>query len=219
MFLQSQLKITEEHLDKMVLTPEQIQDLKQQLKEQVRTLPEDKKAQALQQIDSLSTEALELMLKKQTSNVPEKGIFRMIVDNDIQSLKISENLSAIAVLDINPISQGHIIVIPKKPISDSKQMPVAAFTLAKKIANRLTSKLKAKSIEIQTETKFNESIISIIPSYTVQLNINSHRTKAEMKELEKVYFILKDKPKVERIKIKKTPNSKSGPLKLQKRIP
>ena len=56
----------------------------------------------------------------------------MIVDKDIASTIIDENKFAIAVLDINPISKGHTMIIPKKPVSDAKMLPGQSFSLAKK---------------------------------------------------------------------------------------
>ena len=66
----------------MALTPEQIIDLKEQLKSQVENLSPEKRSEALKQIDSLSPQALELMLKQQSNNSKsvkeDKTIFRMI---------------------------------------------------------------------------------------------------------------------------------------------
>lgn len=208
----------------MALTPEQVEEIRQQLREQVQNLPEEKKQQALVQIDSLSPQAIELMVKQQQSKgsgEKEKTIFRMIVDREIPTVILSENKYALAVLDINPISRGHTMIIPKKPVSDAKQLPTQAFGLAKKLAKRAAEKLKAKSSEIQTESKFGEVIINLIPCYDSPLNINSPRTKSSIEELEKVAPLMKDKPKpiVQKIKIAKPKSSGNQPLKLQRRIP
>lgn len=209
----------------MALTPEQISDLKKQLKEQISNLPTEKKSQALQQIDSLSPQALELMLKQQNQEVkdkgPAKGVFRMIVDSEIQSTKIEEDKTSLAVLDINPISKGHCIIIPKKAVKDAKQIPNSCFTLGKKIAKRIVKKLKAKNTEIQTENKFGEVIINIIPSYEKPLSLNSPRSKSTDVELEIVAQLLRPKlvKKIPKIKIKTQENVQSQILKLKRRIP
>ncbi len=209
----------------MALTPEQIEEVKQQLREQVENLPEERKQQALSQINSLSPHAVEAMIKQQQSKnssdigQKDKTIFRMIIDKDIPSVGLSENKDAIAVLDINPISKGHIIIIPKKPLNDAKKIPTSAFTLAKKLGGRVVEKLKAKSNEIQTENKFGEVIINLIPCYDSQLNINSQRSKSSMEELEKIGFLLRDKIKLQKIKIAKKKSSGNQPLILKRRIP
>ena len=52
---------------------------------------------------------------KKTSN---KCIFCQIVKKQIPSLIIAKNSKAIALLDINPVSDGHTIIIPKKHYCD-----------------------------------------------------------------------------------------------------
>ncbi len=209
----------------MALTQEQVKTLKEQLLSQIQNLPEDKKAEAAAQIQALSPQALELMLKqqKQKAGKAEEGVFRLIVKGEIPSSMIDENASAIAVLEINPISRGHMIIIPRKPVLTAKEMPTQAFTLAKKLSKKITSKLKAKSTEIQTETKIGEMIINIIPIYEQPLNIESPRKKASNEELETLEKLLKvrKKPKIEKIRPPKESKigSKSETLKLPRKIP
>ncbi len=206
----------------MPLTQEQARALKEQLLSQIQNLPEPQKSEAESQINSLSLEALELMLKQQGGQQQPQEIFRLIVSGEIPSSKIDENKEAIAVLEINPISKGHTIIIPKKAAKSSKELPTQAFTLAKKISKKLISTLKAKSSEIQTETKLGEAIINVIPIYDKPLNLNSPRTKASKDELESLESKLKVKKKlkIEKIKIesKKSENSDQI-LKLPRRIP
>lgn len=44
------------------------------------------------------------------------SIFSKIIDGDIPSYKIAENDNYYAFLDINPLKQGHTLVIPKKEV-------------------------------------------------------------------------------------------------------
>ena len=203
----------------MALTPEQVEELKKQLSEQIQHLPEDQKKAAQQQIDEMSPQALETMLHQQQAQDPAQGqaIFRSIISEEMPSKKIDENKQAIAVLDVKPISQGHSIVIPKNPVTDAKQLPTSAFTLAKKVARRISSKLKAQGTEIQTEFKFGEIIINIIPIYDKSLSINSPRSDASQEDLEELHKKLKavKRPKV--VKIKKLKQSKI--IKLKRRVP
>ena len=203
----------------MVLTQEEIQEIKKQLSQQIQHLPSEKKSQAQQQIDSMSEEALESLLEQQKSKQPQKPLFRMIVDREIPSKIIDENRFALATLDIKPISQGHTIIIPKSPVEKAKDIPAQVFSLAKKIAKKLSLKLKSKSAEIQTEFKFGEIIINVIPIYEESLNINSPRSSPSDSDLDEVYKKLRviKKPKIQRIKIKKPQETKI--LKLNRRIP
>jgi histidine triad (HIT) family protein len=205
----------------MALTPEQVKALKSQLLAQIQNLPEDKKTEAQAQIESLSPQALELMLKQQAKAEKEQSVFRLIVKGEIPSAIVDENKEAIAVLEINPISKAHIIIIPRKPVTSAKEMPTKAFSLAKKLSKRITLKLKAKSAEIQTETKFREMIINIIPIYDKELNINSPRYKASKEELEEIAqeIRIKKKAKIEKIKKEKPVDLKTQILKLPRKIP
>ena len=206
----------------MALTPEQIKDLKSQLHKQISHLPQEQQKAAQQQIDSLSTEALELMVKQQQGKAPsnpkaEKPIFRKIIDKDIPSAIIDENSSALAVLDILPISQAHAIVIPKKPAKTSKDIPTQALALAKKISKRISKKFKSSSVQILTETKFGETIINILPSYDSPLTLESQRSKATPEQLESIAKKLRPIKKKPVIKLKAAPAGQ--PLKLPRRIP
>ncbi len=201
----------------MTLTPEQISQLKSQLKEQIKTLPEDQKKEAEKQIEEMSDEAIESMLEQQKTDPKNQAIFRAILAGEIPSKKIDENKQAMAVLDIRPLSKGHIIIIPKQAVKNGKDIPTQAFTLAKKIAKRIENKLKAKSVEIQTEFKFGEIIINLIPVYDKPVSLNSPRTESNEKELNELESMLKAKPKT--IKLTKTPKKTANLHQLKRRIP
>ena len=102
----------------MTLTKEQIQELKKQLFDQIENLPLGQKESAQNQINSMSSEALEVMLKQQQTQVK---IFRKIASKEIPSRIIEENEEALAVLEIRPISKGHSIIISKSEIKDAKE--------------------------------------------------------------------------------------------------
>jgi hypothetical protein len=207
----------------MPLTKEQISQLKEQLRSQVANLPEDKKAEALKQIDEMSAEALELMISQQQSQAPPKGqktIYRMIIDKEVDSIQVGENPNAIAVLEINPISKGHTIIIPKSPIKDPKKLPKSLFSLAQSLTDKIISNLKAKSTKAETEIKFGEAILNLIPIYDKPLSLSSPRSKAppeKLQEIKKALEVIKISKAPEKIKIEKPIPKK--PLKLKRRIP
>ena len=199
----------------MALTQEQIKELKEQLAEQIKNLPEEQKSSAQSQIDSMSSEALESMLKQQQSQVK---IFRKIISKDIPSKIIRENDDAIAVLEIRPISKGHSLIIPKNEIKDAKELSPKTIELSQEISKEIQKKLNPKSIEIQTENKFGEIIINIIPIYDEKLDIFSDRMESTESELDKTYQeIIKEEKKSEKSKKKKEIPSEI--IKLKRRIP
>src|SRR3989344_829357 len=138
-----------------MLTPEQIEELKEQLSEQIQHIPQEQREAAQQQINSMSAEALEAMLKQQKTS--QKSVMRMIIDDEIPSHKLDENKEALAVLDIKPVSKGHILVIPKQKTILTSALHPQVLTHARKLARHLVRKLK-KNTEIQTENKFGEQV-------------------------------------------------------------
>ena len=201
----------------MALTKEQIKQLKEQLFQQIKHLPEDQKAEAQKQIDEMSSEALEAMLKQQQAQAQQQPIFRSIISGEIPSKKIDENKYAIAALDVKPISKGHVIIIPKQAVTNAKELPTQVFTLAKKIAKKLTSKLKSQGSEIQTEFKFGEIIVNVIPIYDKPLSLNSPRQESPEEELSELEKKLKAVKKLKVIRIKKSTKSKT--IKLKRKVP
>lgn len=199
-----------------MLSAEEIAELKQQLAEQIAHLPQAQKEKAQEQIDALSPEALESMLKQQTS---KKSILRMIVDSEVAAKKIEENKEAIAVIEIRPISKGHVMILPRHPVAQAKNMPPAALTLARKVAKKIALKLQAKGVEIQTETKFGEQIINVIPYYDKPLSISSPRYEAKETELEQVYLLLRTIKRLPTQKAPKKTKSQDTTLILRRRIP
>lgn len=211
----------------MVLTEQQIRDIKTQLSKQIQHLPPEQREETQRQINQMSPESLEMLMEQQKSAQPlaqsgkkesQKGIFRMIADRDIESAIIGENSSALAVLDINPISKGHAIIIPKKTISDAKNIPTNVFTLAKSLAKKIESVLKAKSSEIQSETKFGEVIINIIPIYDSPLSLNSQRTASSLPQLKEIASKISPVKK-KRLQVIKQKKQVSSSIKLKRRVP
>ena len=185
----------------MSLSKEQIEELKGQLSEQIQHLPESQKNEAQKQINEMSSGAIETLLRQQQQDNTQKTqqpIFRAIVSGEIPSKIIDQNKDAVAVLDIKPISPGHTIIIPKNPVNKAKELPNSIFTIAKKIAKKVSSKLKSNSSEIQTQFNFGEIIINVIPIYDKPLSLNSPRQDIKEEELDKIYKKLRviKKPKV-----------------------
>lgn len=208
-----------------MLSPEQVEQIKHQIIQQIDSnFPEDKKESAKQQIKLMSPEQLEefleknkLMKNQQSQNKEQQCIFCSIISGDVQSYKIDENEKAIAILEINPISKGHTLVIPKEHISSSEKIPQGAFSLAKKIAKKIKTKLKLKDIKISSSNLFGHEIINILPVYENE-TLDSKRNQAKPEELEELQKILKEKPKEKIVKKPRTKKLKEK-IWLPKRIP
>ena len=202
----------------MALTNEEIKELKSQLLQQIQHLSPDKKEEAMKQIDEMSPESLEVMLNQQHSK--SQKIFRMIINNEIPSVKIAENEKAIAVLSTKSISKGHTLIVPKSPASSEAEIPKEAHSLAEQTSKKIMGSLKAQKTEIIPEKNFGEVILNVLPIYEKTLNLSSKREDFSVEELEKIKLeinIEKIEKEPEKIKIKKA--RKKKPVKLKRRIP
>jgi diadenosine tetraphosphate (Ap4A) HIT family hydrolase len=207
-----------------MLSEEETISLKQKIIEQIESnFPEEQKEGAIKQIEEMNSEQFESFLKK-NNLIKEDGeeghneggcVFCSISSGKIKSEKIGENEKAIAVLEINPISRGHTIIIPKT----HGESPKEAFNLAEKISKTLKKKLKAKEIKISNSKLFGHDLINVLPVYEKE-DFNSERKKASAEELEAVKVEL-EKPVAK--KERKTKESKIEKIKevlwLPKRIP
>jgi histidine triad (HIT) family protein len=206
-----------------MLPKEQLEELKKQILTQVEAnFPEDQKELTKQQIQSMTDDEFELFLKQ--NNIIKDGedpqtsqcIFCSIVKGETPSHQIDSNNETIAILELNPISKAHTLVIPKEHVSP-EQLPESALTLAKQVAQKIKKELNPKDIQIYTSNLFGHEIINVLPIYENE-NQNSSRQKATPEELQSIQEQLKEKPKpqepIEITKPKKLENTK-----IPKRIP
>lgn len=79
-------------------------------------------------------------------------IFCKIIDGTIPSAKIYEDENVYAFMDIMPVSEGHVLLIPKKHIENiydfSEQEASNLFSVAPKIANALKEKFNLVGLNL-----------------------------------------------------------------------
>ncbi len=206
-----------------MLTPEQTEKVKQQLIQQIgKSFPDDKKEFAISQIHSMDSEKLEGFLKQNklmmTEDSPQGCVFCSIVNKTIHSHVIGENSKAIAVLELNPVSEGHALVIPKEHIGEKEKVPALASSLVKKIVENIKTKLKPKKVSTESANLFGHEIINIIPIYGN--HEPTERAQAQPEELERLEELLKDSKKdVLKVPKPSKPKKVLKNIKLPKRIP
>lgn len=78
------------------------------------------------------------------------SIFTKIISGEIPSYKVAENDKFLAFLDIQPIVQGHVLVIPKKPVDyifDIEDQLLGDFmNFAKSVAKKMDKVFDCKKI-------------------------------------------------------------------------
>jgi histidine triad (HIT) family protein len=206
-----------------MIPEEQVNQIKEQIIQQIgATFPEDQKEAAIKQIELMGSEQLEEFLEK--NNLMQKNqnpaesqcIFCSITSEKVSSYKIDENDDAIAILEINPISRAHILIIPKKH-SLLQEIPKNISSLLEKISKKIKSKFKPKDILTARTTLFEHEIINLIPVYENE-TIESPRYQAKKEELEDVQknLIEMKKSVMKKQKVKKISEKK---LWIPRRVP
>ncbi len=215
-----------------MLSKEEAEQIKEEIFNQINTtFPEDKRDEAINQIEAMNEAQFEEFLKQNNflkggsntkpssqNDAGKESIFRLIVSGEVPSYKIDENKDSIAVLDINPLSYAHTIIIPKEKITEADKIPRTAFSLAKKIAKKVKTKFNANDNSISTSKIMGEVIINLVPSYE-DPELNKPKQNFPKDELEKIKSILEAKPKKKTVRKQRTIKIKEKKLWLPKRIP
>lgn len=229
----------------MPLTDEQAKNIKEQLFKQIESYPEDKREGIKSYLSSLNNEQLEAFLiknkliksaedlnepeseelnsEKKDKNSGNQCVMCLISGKQIESLPIYEDKYYLAVLEINPFSQGHVILIPKKHLKESKELKSKAFTIANKIGKYLVKKLKAENFQITSSDEIKHAIINIIPVYKDK-PLTFERKPMKKPELQELSMKIGKMEKSEKKKSeKKAKTEEKKPeaniLKLPRRIP
>lgn len=183
----------------MPLSEEEVKQVKEQLLQQIENFPPEQKQAAQEQIQAMNAEQLEEFLIKNNLIKTEGGscIFCSISSGETPSYKIAENPDSLAVLDINPLSEGQVLVMPKqhKKVEES-----SALQLAQEISKLLKEKLQAQDVKIESTQVQGHGLINVIPIYEGK---QLERKKADDKQLYELQQKLtkKEEPKEEKPRI------------------
>ena len=117
-------------------------------------------------------------------------IFCKIAEGSIKSNKLYENDKVIVFTDLNPVSNGHMLVIPKKHITDFTEMDNETLgsinETAKEMQKIIMKKLKPNGIKLVV----NYGSVQVVKHYHLHL-IPVYETKQAIKPLQEIYNILK----------------------------
>ena len=199
-----------------MITDEQADQIKEQLLQQLKHFPEDKREQMKQQVLSMSTQEVEEFVKQnQLAQQGQQGkqqcVFCSIIEGKIPCFKINENKGNIAILELNPLSKGHTLIIPREHLDKT---PDSSQELAKQIADNLKEKLKPKEVNINETNIMGHALLEVIPIYGDEKE-RKKVSEQELKELQKIMMQESKEKKIEEEKPKKP----EPPVKLKPRIP
>ena len=116
-------------------------------------------------------------------------LFCKIVNGDIPSFKVYEDDSLFVFMDINPISNGHLLVIPKEHVVTvldvkSNLISKALEVIQNNLYPLLKEKLNIDGLTITQNNFLGQDVkhyhIHLIPKYS---NDNSLKEKRDVKEI------------------------------------
>lgn len=121
-------------------------------------------------------------------------IFTKIINGEIPSYKVAEDEYHYAFLDINPIAEGHTLVVPKKEVnyffdlSDSRIHNLMSFS--KKIVSAIDNSLKPLRTGVIIQgLEVPHAHVHLVPLYThtqtMALGHNINISEEKMKEIAK----------------------------------
>lgn len=117
-------------------------------------------------------------------------VFCKIINGDIPSYTIYEDNIVKAFLDINPDSDGHILIIPKVHIKDIDDMDENTFTKMLEITKKL-KKLLEEKLQINGLTLVqNNGDVQEVKHFHIHLK-PFYKNKKGISSVEEIYNILK----------------------------
>ncbi|MCB9370235.1 HIT family protein [Candidatus Woesearchaeota archaeon] len=128
----------------------------------------------------------------------EKCIFCEISNGNIPSKKILETENVLALLDVNPVSEGHTLVIPKKHYENifdiDKEILKEISEICQKLSNLFKEKLKCEGVNILNASGkvAQQSVFHlhfhVVPRYSNdKLNLWFHQEANKNIDLNKVF--------------------------------
>ena len=171
-------------------------EIKQHILKQLESSNVDNKKDIAEAIEKMSPKELEefvknngLLKEKQTNEC----VFCSIVQKKTPAYVLEENKTSLAILEINPLSLGHSLVLSKK----HNKLASSALTLGNKLAKRLKTKFKPGEVKIETSNILGHEIVQVIPIYKDK---KLEKTQAKEKELVLLQDKLRFKPRAKKEK-------------------
>ena len=120
------------------------------------------------------------------------SIFSKIAAGEIPSYKIAENEKYFAFLDINPLSKGHTLVIPKKEVDYLFDLPMDEYlelmAFAKEVAAKIEKKISCLRIGVAViGLEVPHAHIHLVPLNSEKdINFSNPKLKLTQTELENI---------------------------------
>jgi len=120
------------------------------------------------------------------------SIFSKIINGEIPCYKIAETEKCIAFLDVFPLVEGHVLVVPKKEVDYIFDLEESDFTelqlFSKKVARAIKQVISCKRIGVAViGLEVPHAHIHLVPmNSTDDLNFTKSKLKPSKEQLEEV---------------------------------
>lgn len=167
----------------MTMKKGEIEAIKNSLLGQVDKFPEDKRDEIKAQIQSMNGDQVEEFVKQnELTHMPGGCIFCSIAEGKNPSIKIDENENAVAILELNPLSKGHVLVVPKK---HGEKVSIKVKDFAEKLKKKMQKILGQKEITIREIQIMDHALLEVIPIYGNETE-RKKATQEELLEMQKI---------------------------------
>lgn len=163
----------------MALDNEQAEKIKEHLLKQLSNFPEDKQKEITEQIKSMTPDQVENFIQKNGLGHLGGGcVFCSIVSGKTQAIKVGEDSNNVAILELNPLSIGHTLIVPR----DHNQTSLTpSHNLARKVASNIQEKLNPKEIKTNELEVMEHKLLEVIPIYGNETE-RYQATESELRE-------------------------------------
>ena len=100
-------------------------------------------------------------------------IFTKIIKGEVPCYKIYEDDKTLAILDIDPLSDGHTLVISKNQVDKVYELPdsdyQALFQTVQKIAQRINDKLGVRAGIVVEGLDIPHAHVHVVPMYDINV--------------------------------------------------
>lgn len=120
------------------------------------------------------------------------GIFTKIINREIPSYKVAENDFCYAFLDINPLSKGHTLVVPKIEIDQLFDLPINEYNrlmmFSRSVALAIKKAVNCKRVAVVVlGFEVPHAHIHLIPiDFEDQVNFSNPRIKLSPVEMNEI---------------------------------
>lgn len=124
------------------------------------------------------------------------SIFTKIISGEIPSIKVAENDSCLAFMDINPLQRGHVLVIPKVEVDEIYELEdkdlIELTLFAKKISQAMKKTFAKRIGQVVVGYGVPHAHIHLLPIESEQdISFDIPKLKLTSEELSEIAELIK----------------------------